>query len=166
MKILSSAFAILISLLGGTVLSVEVVYCQPRTVNYTITEWNASGSFTFEAGMAQNPSTNQLEGYVRMVTSDNEVIEINPQVLGSLITQLETGTPSVPGTPPSISKNTTAVAAQVAKLRDLKAAFEDQTRMQNIINQLQSGAALSSFNWSYVLSTIRGLQAHINGTIN
>lgn len=166
MKTLSCAFAILISLLGGTVFSAEAVYSQMHTVNYTITEWNASGSFTFDAGMAENPSTNQMEGYVRMVTSDNEVIEINPQVLGSLITQLETGTPSVPGVPPSLSKNTTAVAAQVAKLRDLKAVFEDQTRMQTIINQLQSGAALSSFNWSYVLSTIRGLQAHTSGTIN
>jgi len=183
MRTLSPKVAMLVSLIGTAILQVPVVYAQTYTVNYTIAAWNASGSFTFQIGTAQNSATNQIEGYMRMVCPDGDIVEINPLVISSLEQRLESDSiqwsnyPQMNYSVPKYSRVTqiqsstvtqiqSSIAAELSKLRDFKSLLEDQSRMQTLISQLQSSSAVSDLNWSYVLQTIRSLQVQVTGTLH
>lgn len=138
-----------------------------HSVNYTISEWNTSGSFTFVIGTTENPVTNKVEGYIKVTNGGAVIVELNPEMLESMIQRIETNSFAKVNESDNFIQMPDRKNEMLNKLKLMKAMLEDKDKMKKLImNMKKEPEGANSFNWDYTASTIRGIQTEVTGTVD
>lgn len=156
-----------------TVVYIQFTYGQQldattiHTVNYTITEWNTSGSFTFVIGTTENPVTKKVEGYIKVTNSDAMIVEFNSQKLESMIQRIESNSSEKVNESDNLIQMPDRKNKMLNKLKLMKAMLEDKDKMKKLIMDMKKDPEGSnSFNWDYTASTIRGISTEVTGNVD
>jgi len=144
-------------------------------VDYTIQEFNKSGSFTVGVGFGPSKN-NKVSGYIRITDEKGNILqELTPKMLTDQLANIDRLANGLVGNPdiaPKIKKGRTdkkmSLAAIRASLTGLKETLESEVKMRKLIDKLKDmpKANGSGLSWSYILSTVRNQTATVTGCLD
>ena len=149
-----------------------VANAQQDVINYSIPEFNKSGSFTIEYGSNLSKTmgdTSDTKNFIRLKDKeDNVKLEVTAKFLKELKNKVVTL--NIKSKNDNKTKFVKAKEKMMLDIIDNLINFlRDDTRFSNFKNKnklSKQHSVLAPTPWSYVLSTIRNLQTTIEGTIN
>lgn len=164
-------YLILSSVFIGILLAVTNLYSFPgddnpesttKTINYNIESYNKTGSFVVQLGGTENSQTGKFSGYVRVVDEKGKIIqEITPETLNKQIEKLEIVNAKF------IEQKLDGAEFEniIVSLQEFKEILENEAKFRTLIEKIKAINTESGLPYSYVISTIRGQQETVSGTI-
>lgn len=144
-------------------------------IDYTIQEFNKSGSFTINVGMNQNKS-GKMSGYIRLTDENGNVLqELTPEILAEqleALDKLESKLADNPNIIPEIkatkTDNNPLMASMRTSLKEMKETLENEAKMRILIEKLNNASKMTGAGlpWSKTLSTIRSQSATVDGCLD
>lgn len=134
---------------------------------YSIPAWNASGAFTLSGGMIDGPDGKPY-GYFRLIDKTGKIlVTITPEFLDRLLSQTSK-LKKTNGVPPSGKKIKFLPQPNGNEILNLRSILIDKKKMMALINKMNKAKGdgpMSLVNWSKLVSTVRGAQLNVSGTL-
>lgn len=170
---MKKAYLILFGIFIFAVLGAVKLYSSPennsgesiestKTVSYNIEAYNKTGSFTVDLGSNKNSKTGKVSGFIRVHDENGNIIqEITPETLNKQIKKLEVIKSRLKG--PNFKK--APLKNMAVSLQEFKQMLEDKEKFDVLAAKFRNMQTESGLPYSSVISTIRGQQETVSGSI-